>query len=150
MVEREGDMYDRGAGNWHSDGVWGISWLDLGFVQIGGGSNSSMGCDLRARVLVGGFGVMWRIMSPMCLGLSFECDDSHTQPCLAKGEARSMSLLVYSDNKRVHRCRTIISDDYVSSVFRVVLLWKKSGSPGLHFNFSKPCMSLGNPEKNGR
>lgn len=38
MVEREGDMYDRGAGNWHSDGVWGISWLDLGFVQMGRGA----------------------------------------------------------------------------------------------------------------
>lgn len=61
----------------------GISWLDLILGQIGGGSNSSMGCDLRARVVVGGFGVMWCMMSPMCLGLSLDCDDSHTQPCLA-------------------------------------------------------------------
>lgn len=42
-----------------------------------------MGCDLRARVLVGVFGVMWCMMSLMCLGLSLDCDDSHTQPCLA-------------------------------------------------------------------
>lgn len=38
MVERGGGMCKtRGAGNWHSDGVWEISWLDLILGQIGGG-----------------------------------------------------------------------------------------------------------------